>query len=257
VSKSFSRKGARRPVEALREVSLDVPDNSFQTVLGPTGCGKTTLLRIVNGLIAPDAGEVSVRGRPPRPGPSIGFVFQSFRLLPWRTVAQNVEFALEVQSMARAERRARAAHHLERVGLGDFLNAYPAELSGGMKQRVALARALVTEPRLLLMDEPFASLDAQTRELMQLELLRIWQDLKCEVVFVTHSIDEAITLSDRIVLLGARPGHVIENLAVELPRPRWDYDLRAHPDFLAIRGHLWTRLKETVTSEKSWNRARG
>jgi NitT/TauT family transport system ATP-binding protein len=243
VSKSFGR------VEALRRVSLDIRPNTFVSLVGPSGCGKTTLLRMLNGLIAPDEGEIMIGGEAPRPGPHMGFVFQSFRLLPWRTIRENVSFPCELGGMAAKERDERADRYLDLVGLRRFADSYPNELSGGMKQRAALARALIAEPHYLLMDEPFASLDAQTREFMQIELMRIWQHHKSVVVFVTHSVDEAVMLSDRIVLLRPRPGQVAEILTVDLPHPRFEYDVREQRIFVELRHHLWERIKEMVTSD--------
>jgi NitT/TauT family transport system ATP-binding protein len=249
VSKSFRRDGASAPVPALARVSLAIEGDSFVSLVGPSGCGKTTLLRLINGLVAPDAGEVLVDGAPPRPGPRMSFVFQSFRLIPWATVADNVGFALDVNGAAPALRRERVAHYVELVGLSRFAGAYPNELSGGMKQRAALARALATEPEILLMDEPFASIDAQTRELMQYELLRIWGERRGVVVFVTHSVDEAVLLADRVLLMGPRPGRILESFDVPLPRPRWDYDVRARPEFVELRGLLWERIRAMVVSD--------
>jgi len=243
VSKSFA------DVEALRRVSLEIEENSFVSLVGPSGCGKTTLLRLLNGLIAPDGGEIRVGGEAPRPGAHMGFVFQSFRLLPWRTIRDNVSFPCEVGGMAAKDRAARADHYLDMVGLARFAGSYPNELSGGMKQRAALARALIAGPKYLLMDEPFASLDAQTREFMQIELMRLWQQEKGIVVFVTHSVDEAVLLSDRIVLLRPRPGQVAEILDVDLPRPRWDYDVHERRVFVDLRRHLWERIKDMVASD--------
>jgi NitT/TauT family transport system ATP-binding protein len=208
VHKSFRSRGAGVEVQALRDISFSVAEGSFVTLLGPSGCGKSTMLRLVDGLIAPDSGEVSVFGAPPRPGPDAGFVFQSFRLIPWKTVASNIAFALGDLPLDRAERDARVAESLELVGLGRFAGAYPSELSGGMKQRVALARALAPRPRLLLMDEPFAALDALTRRTCQDELLQLWEDTKFTVLFVTHSIAEAIKIGNRILLLSPHPGRV-------------------------------------------------
>ena len=249
VSKSFARGKASGPIEALRRVTLDIAPNSFVTLVGPSGCGKTTLLRMLNGLIAPDAGEIRVGGARPRPGAHMGFVFQSFRLLPWRTIRDNVAFPCEVGGMARAECHDRASRYLDMVGLRPFADSYPNELSGGMKQRAALARALIAEPQYLLMDEPFASLDAQTREFMQIELMRLRDRHKGVTVFVTHSVDEAVLLSDRIVLLRPRPGQVAEVLNVDLPHPRWDYDVRERRAFVELRRHLWERIKEMVASD--------
>ena len=221
VSKAF-RPAKSPPVQALLDVSLDVEPEQFVTIVGPSGCGKTTLLRALAGLEPAVAGEIWLGGRPPRPGPNMGFVFQSFRLLPWRTIRANVGFTVEVAGMDARARAERTDYYLELVGLKRFADSYPSELSGGMKQRAALARALVADPHYLLMDEPFASLDAQTREFMQLELMKIWYGRKSTAIFVTHSVDEAILLSDRIVLLRPRPGQVAEIIDVGLPHPRVD-----------------------------------
>ncbi len=249
VDKSFRRGSRGAPVQALADVSLDIGQDSFVSLVGPSGCGKTTLLRLIDGLVAPDAGSVLVEGVPPRPGPRMGFVFQSFRLIPWASVADNVGFGLSLHGVAPSERRERVRAHLDLVGLSRFADAYPHELSGGMKQRAALARALVTEPEILLMDEPFASIDAQTRELMQGELMRIWGERRGVVVFVTHSVDEAVLLADRVILMGPRPGRILESHDVPLPRPRWDYDVRARPEFAELRGLLWERIRAMVVDD--------
>lgn len=249
VSKSFRAARRGTDVVAVRDLSFQVDRQRFVTLLGPSGCGKSTVLRLVDGLIEPDRGTISVLGRAPKPGPEIGFVFQSFRLIPWATTQANVEFALKPLNLGRAERAQRAIHHLEMVGLAGFRDAYPGELSGGMKQRVALARAYVSEPKLLLMDEPFASIDAQTRELMQIELMRAWTQLRSTVLFVTHSVDEAIVLSDEIVLIGPRPGRVIETVPVELERPRWAYDARSDRRYVELRSYLAARMRELVLSD--------
>ena len=249
VSKSFLSTGASNRVEALQDVSLDIPEKSFVSLLGPSGCGKTTLLRLIAGLIRPDAGRISVSGAPPRPGPQVGLVFQSFRLIPWQRVRDNVGFGLALNGMSRQERSQRVDHYLALVGLTRFADAWPHELSGGMKQRVALARALATDPDILLMDEPFASLDAQTRELMQIELMRLWSERPRVVVFVTHSVDEAIVLADRIVLMSPRPGRIVETIDVPLPRPRRDSDIRGEPAFASLRRHLWERLRDMVVND--------
>lgn len=249
VGKTFRRRGSGAAVAALAGVDLDILPDQFVSLLGPSGCGKTTLLRLMNGLVLPDAGSVRVNGGAPRPGPETGFVFQSFRLIPWATVARNVAFPLEVSGAPPALRAERVAHYLDLVGLSRFADAYPAELSGGMKQRAALARALATEPRILLMDEPFASIDAQTRELMQDELLRIWDARRGVVVFVTHSVDEAVLLADRILLMSPRPGRILASYDVPLPRPRRDIDVRARPEFAELRAELWARIREMVISD--------
>jgi NitT/TauT family transport system ATP-binding protein len=249
VSKIFRRAGAGTGLSAVDNLSFDVMPNSFVSLVGPSGCGKTTVLRMLNGLIHPDAGEILVDGEPPKPGPHMGFVFQSFRLLPWRTIRSNVAFTLEVHGVAARECAERADHYLAMVGLRRFADAYPAELSGGMNQRAALARALVGRPRFLLMDEPFANLDAQTREFMQIELAKIWRHHQGVVVLVTHSVDEAVLLSDQIILLTPRPGQVSEIIDVDLPHPRYAYDARARPEFARMRGHLWNRIKEMVAND--------
>jgi NitT/TauT family transport system ATP-binding protein len=251
VSKTFHRPGKRdSPIPALRDVSLQILPGELVCLVGPSGCGKTTLLRLMHGLLEPDSGDVLIDGdRHPAPGPHAGFVFQSFRLLPWRTVLDNVAFPLQIQHMPKPRRVARARDYLRLVGLEDFETRYPHELSGGMQQRVGLARALALEPEILLMDEPFAALDAQTREFMQIELSRIWEHLGLAVVFVTHSLDEALFLGDRIVLMGPRPGTVEETLSVKLPRPRWDYDYRATPEFVEQRAHLWQRIRSMVADQ--------
>jgi len=251
VCKTFTTVDGRAAIPAIRDISFTVEPATFVALLGPSGCGKTTILRIVDGLIKSDAGRVEVFGAQPKPGPDIGFVFQTFRLIPWANVQENIEFALRSLALSRTERRDRANHHLELVGLSDFRHAYPGELSGGMKQRTALARALATEPSILLMDEPFASLDAQTRELMQIELMRIWTVRRPVVLFVTHSVDEAIILADRILLLGPRPGRVVESVEVELERPRWAYDARAEARYVELRSYLSDHMREMVLSDPS------
>ncbi len=199
--------GTRVPV--LNDISFAVADLEFVAIVGPSGCGKSTFLRIVDGLMAPDSGTIEIDGRPVRgAGHGRGMVFQSFDLLPWRTAIGNVEFGLEMMSVPRRECRERAQRWIERVGLNGFEHAYPHQLSGGMQQRVGIARALAIEPEVLLMDEPFGALDVQTRDLLQDELLAIWQRDRKTVLFVTHSIEEAIYLADRIVLFTPRPARI-------------------------------------------------
>jgi NitT/TauT family transport system ATP-binding protein len=259
VSKTFHRLRGKvdSPIRALHDVSLQIMPGEFVCLVGPSGCGKTTLLRLMHGLLEPDSGEILIDGdHQATPGPHAGFVFQSFRLLPWRTVVDNVEFPLQIQGMPRAERLTRARQYLQLVGLEDFEHSYPHELSGGMQQRVGLARALALEPKILLMDEPFAALDAQTREFMQIELGKIWEHLGVAIVFVTHSLDEALFLADRIVLMGPRPGTIDEVLPVALPRPRWGYDFRATPEFLERRAYLWQRIRGMVADQPEFRLAR-
>lgn len=219
LSKTFSVKG--KTFEALYDVNFSVGDKEFMCLLGPSGCGKTTLLRIMAGLERPTSGAVLLDGEPIEgPAPQRGMVFQEYSLFPWRTILDNVAFGLELQGVSKDERYDKARKYLKVVGLEEFENSYPHELSGGMKQRVAIVRALVNNPKALFMDEPFGALDAQTRNVMQAELLRIWQEQQKTVVFVTHSVDEAIYLADRVVIMSARPGQINEILEIEIPRPR-------------------------------------
>ncbi|MCB1993124.1 MAG: ABC transporter ATP-binding protein [Geminicoccaceae bacterium] len=234
----------------LEDITFDVGPGEFVSLVGPSGCGKTTLLRLMNGLIKPDRGEILVKGKPPSPTSDMAMVFQSARLLPWRTVAGNIEFVLALRGLSRRARAERALALLGAVGLRDFADAYPHELSGGMQQRVGLARALAVEPEVLLMDEPFAALDAQTRIILQEELLRIWGQTgdraeRRTVVFITHAIDEAVFLSDRVVVMSAHPGRIIEILDVDLPRPRTDAT-RTRPEFQALSQAIWNLIRDEV-----------
>src|SRR5919109_228003 len=238
----------RGPVRALRGFDIDIAEGEFLSIVGPSGCGKSTFLNVLLGLLKPDSGELSLNGKQiDGPGQERAMVFQEFGLLPWRTVRANVELGLELKGVAPAIRRERALELIKLVGLESFQNHYPHELSGGMKQRVGLARALATEPEVLLMDEPFAALDAQTRDLMQAELLQIWEQTKKTVLFVTHSIEEAAYLSDRVIVMTARPGKTKEILKIHLPRPR-DYEMRLSPQFNDIKATIWNTLKEELTS---------
>jgi NitT/TauT family transport system ATP-binding protein len=228
-----------RAVDILKDVNLTVEKNEFVSIVGASGSGKTTLLRIVAGLTQADSGTVEIEGRKVSgPGPDRAMVFQSINLLPWRNVLGNVEFALELRGIAAAERRERAMRFIELVGLAKHLQSYPHELSGGMQQRVGIARALATDPAILLMDEPFGSLDAQTAEFLWEELSRIVAATRKTVLFVTHHIDEAIYLSDRIVVLGGNPAGVQHVINVDFPKPRWTYDVRAEPRFSKLRAEL-------------------
>ncbi len=210
----------------LAGIDLAVRRGEFVTLVGPSGSGKSVLLDIVGGLTEASGGEAFIDAtRVTRPDPKIAYVFQQYALFPWRTALENVEYALEVRGVGAAERRRKARHFLGLFGLGGFEDRYPSQLSGGMQQRVAIARALSVDPEVLLMDEPFAALDAQTRDILQSELLRIWETIDTTVVFVTHSIDEAIFLADRVVVMTARPGRVKEIVDIDLPRPR-DGDVR-------------------------------
>lgn len=219
VGKRFGGRGAT--VQALHDVSFDVAPGEFVVVVGPSGSGKTTLFRIIGGLEPPTSGTVYLQGEPvTEPGPDMGIVFQEYHLFPWRTVRGNVGFGLEQRGVPEAERRHQVDDLLELVGLSEFADAYPKELSGGMKQRVGIARALAIDPELLLMDEPFGAVDAQTRAALQDELLDLWEHTGKTVLFVTHDVQEAVTLADRVVVMGTDPGHVKEIVEVDLPRPR-------------------------------------
>ncbi len=219
LTKTFSTEDGE--MMALEDVSIEVKPAEFLCIIGPSGCGKTTLLRMVAGLDHPSSGEIILDGKEVKgPSPDRGMVFQEFSLFPWRTVLKNVEFGLEIKGVGDKARREIAEKYIELVGLQGFENHYPYELSGGMKQRVAIARALATEPSILLMDEPFGSVDAQTRNILQEELLRIWKRTKKTVLFVTHSVDEAVYLADRVAVMSARPGCLVKCLDIDIPRPR-------------------------------------
>ncbi len=244
LSKEFLR-GAMR-VEAIRDVSLAVGKGEFVAIVGPSGCGKSTVLHILGGFIAHSTGSIRVAGREVHgPGPDRGMMFQELALFPWRTVLGNVGWALEVQGRPKAERIALAERYLAMVGLLPFKNSYPGELSGGMKQRVALARLLAFDPAVLLMDEPFGALDAQTRELMQEELQRIWLETGKTVLFVTHDIEEAVYLADRVILFSSRPGQIKATVPTPLPRPR-SLELKKSAAFIELRNQLWDLLREEV-----------
>jgi NitT/TauT family transport system ATP-binding protein len=239
LSKVFIRD--RRRIIALDDFGLEVREGEFVCLLGPSGCGKTTVLRIVAGLEAKSGGSAKVEGKEVRDaGPDRGMVFQEFALFPWRTVRKNIEFGLEVKHVLETDRADVSKKLIEFVGLKGFEDAHPRELSGGMKQRVAIARALANDPKVLLMDEPFGSLDAQTRNLMQKELLRIWSARRKTVLFVTHSVEEAVYLADRIVVMTARPGKVREIIDVPLSRPRD----RTSREFITIRSKVLGELEE-------------
>jgi NitT/TauT family transport system ATP-binding protein len=233
-----------RAVHALGPLDFDIADGEFACIVGPSGCGKSTFLRAVAGLIRPSRGAITVQhtdaGRVP-----LAMVFQDYGIFPWKTVAANVRFGMEVSGVGRRDAERRAADWLGRLGLRDFGDHYPAALSGGMRQRVAIARALALEPELLLMDEPFAALDAQRRELLQEELLNIWQADRRTVLFVTHSLEEAIVLGDRVAVMSARPGRLLRSVDVPFDRPR-SSDMRAAPEFGALKAELWELLRDEV-----------
>ena len=231
---------------ALDNVSLKVEDGEFVTIVGPSGCGKTTFINLADGLLKPTAGKLSIDGKVVTgPGTDRGMVFQDSCLMPWRTVLKNVLFGLECQRLDNSDGQSRARQFIKLVGLEGFEDHYPHELSGGMQQRCNLARALTVDPKILIMDEPFAALDAQTREIMQLELLRIWREAGKTVLFITHQINEAIYLADRVIVFGARPGRVKETIKIDIPRPR-PLAVKREKKFLEYEDHLWTLIEEEV-----------
>jgi NitT/TauT family transport system ATP-binding protein len=241
VSKTFP--GIERTVIALEQVTLTVRRGEFVSLVGPSGCGKTTLLRITNGLETADTGSLALEGKVlSRGSQDMSYVFQDINLLPWRSVVKNVELGLEARGVPKAERRERAMEMLEMVGLADVADSAPYTLSGGMQQRVGVARALVVRPKVLLMDEPFGQLDNFTREALQVEIAELWATLGTTIVFVTHDVDEAIFLSDRIALFQPDPGRLTEVIDVDLPRPRSGYDVRAHRRAIELRAYIVSHL---------------
>jgi NitT/TauT family transport system ATP-binding protein len=233
-------------LHALQDINLDVERGEFISVVGPSGCGKTTFLRIIAGLEPASSGEVLLDGRAVRaPGGDRGFVFQSDSLLPWRTVFANAIIGREVAGQVGRAERQRTMELLKLVGLEGFEHYHPRQLSGGMRQRVNLARALAIDPEILLMDEPFSSLDAQTREIMQTELMRIWEQGRKTVLFVTHQIDEAVFLSDRVLVFARRPGRLLESVAIELPRPR-ALAIKRTTEFVRYVDHIWRLIEDDV-----------
>jgi NitT/TauT family transport system ATP-binding protein len=233
-------------LEALRNIDFSVNSGAFVSIVGPSGCGKTTFLRIVAGLEEASAGEVRIDGRAVTgPGSDRGFVFQQDSLLPWRSVLSNAFIGPEISGKTGEPQRRRTMDLLRLVGLAGFENYFPRQLSGGMRQRVNLARALAIDPEILLMDEPFSALDAQSREIMQTELLRIWEQGRKTALFVTHQIDEAVFLSDRVLVFGRRPGRVQDRVEIELPRPR-TLALKRTPEFVAYVDHIWKLIENDV-----------
>jgi NitT/TauT family transport system ATP-binding protein len=241
----FERRG-HPPLVALDDVSIDVGDREFSVIVGPSGCGKSTLLLLVAGLLAPTAGRMQLGDRLiAAPGPERGMVFQSYTLFPWLTVQRNIEFGPRLLGRPAAARAEIARRYISEVGLTGFEDAYPRQLSGGMRQRVALARALANDPEMLLMDEPFGALDSQTRWVMQQLLLRVWEHAHKTVLFVTHDIDEAILLGDRVYVMTARPGRIKEEIAIPIARPR-TVDLVTTPAFIALKRRILDLLQEEV-----------
>lgn len=241
----------RKLLTALKDITLTVNKGEFVCLLGPSGCGKTTFINAISGLVPAWEGSIHVDGQPVTgPGPDRAMVFQDYALMPWRTVESNIRMPFELQNLglSKAQIDERVARYLDLVELTGFEKSFPYELSGGMKQRVGIARALATEPKILLADEPFAAIDAMTREAMQSELERFVTKTKQTVVFITHSIDEAITLGDRIVVISRRPGRIKEVLDVNLPRPRFDHELKSLPEYSELREHIWRLVKDEALS---------
>ncbi|MDR1062154.1 MAG: ABC transporter ATP-binding protein [Clostridiales bacterium] len=245
IDRKFRKRGTNEDFCALSGFSLTVREGEFAAVVGPSGCGKSTLLDILVGLAKADGGEVLIDGKPIR-GPSLdrGIVLQGYALFPWRSVRKNIEFGLEIKRVPKKERGAASDRFIRLVGLEGFENHYPYELSGGMQQRVAIARALAYDPEVLLMDEPFAAVDAQTRETMQDELLSIWEKTGKTVIFVTHSIEEAVGLADRVAVVSKSPGRIKEVVDVNLPRPRRVSQVRNTTDFSIITHRVWELLQD-------------
>lgn len=252
VSKFFriQQDGGFSALQVIDDISFQLEEESFLSIIGPSGCGKSTLMRLIDGLQKSDEGEVRIKGRVVTgPSPDRGMVFQNHNLMPWRTVIKNVEFGLEMLGVSKEERRARALSILETVDLTGFSEVYPSQLSGGMQQRVGLARALVLNPELLLMDEPFGALDAQTKVLLQEQLERLCRRLQNTVVFVTHDIEEALYLSDRILVMGPRPGKIVEDIQIPFSRPR-ESGLRASAEFAQLKQHVWSVLQQYSLSNE-------
>ena len=243
VSRRFPGVRGRAPTQAIEPIALAVEDNDFIAILGPSGCGKSTLLRIVAGLDQPTSGEVRIDGAPVTgPGPDRGMVFQSYTLFPWLDVLRNIRFGLREKRLPAVEQERIAAEYIRRVGLTGFEHHLPRTLSGGMQQRTALARALANDPKILLLDEPFGALDTQTRTLMQELLLSIWEADRKTVLFVTHDIDEAIFMANRVVVMTARPGRIKAVVDVALPRPR-HYTVKTEPAFVALKARLTDEIR--------------
>ena len=245
ITKTYRQGNGGLPV--LEDFSLQVKDLEFLVLLGPSGCGKSTLLRIINGIESSDSGRILIDGQDVTgtTGHGRGMVFQSFELFPWRTVLDNVAFGLEIAGLEKKQRLAQARECINLVGLSAFESSYPHQLSGGMQQRVGIARALAIKPSILLMDEPYGALDVQTRDLLQDELLNIWERERKTVIFVTHSIEEALYLADRIVVMSPRPGRIAQIIDVPFARPRRD-DIKTDPAFLQLRRDIWASLKKMV-----------
>jgi NitT/TauT family transport system ATP-binding protein len=261
VSKEFSvrdtsdrGRGASRRLLAVDDVDLQITEGEFLVIVGPSGCGKSTLLDMLAGLTLPSGGQILIDGKPiTGPGPDRGMVFQQYALLPWRTARENVEFGLEATGAGKRQRRERAREYLALVGLDDFADSYPHQLSGGMKQRVAIARSLATDPELLIMDEPFGALDALTREALQSQLARIWERTGKTIVFVTHGIDEAVYLGQRVAVMSARPGRIKAVIDIPLKSDEAVADLRADPLFGRLGQLVWQQLRDEIASVQGFS----
>jgi NitT/TauT family transport system ATP-binding protein len=236
-------------VQAVLRTNLEIPDGQFACLVGPSGCGKTTLLRIVAGLEKQSAGEVDIQ-QTDSSRPTNNMIFQQESIFPWMSVWNNVEFALRIRGVPKAERQKKTALWIGKVGLARFKDAFPYQLSGGMKQRVSIARAFANDPEILLMDEPFAALDQQTKLLLQAELIRIWEDTHKTVLFVTHSIDEAVALGDRVLVMTAHPGRIKAEVPINIPRPRDPMEIRTTPDYLELTQRIWHLLRDEVLKAK-------
>jgi NitT/TauT family transport system ATP-binding protein len=237
----LDRRGAA--TEALEDINLAVEENEFVAVVGPSGCGKSTLLNLIAGLLSPTSGQVIFEGKKNSSQPQTAVVFQDFALFPWRTVYKNIIFGLEERGASHAEQQEIGRKYIQMVCLQGFEQKYPHQLSGGMKQRVSIARALAMDPLLLLMDEPFSALDAQTRTLMQYELSRIWEETRKSFLYITHNIEEAVFLGDRVVVLSRRPGRILDIVDIDLPRPRGE-DLTLGKTFLDYVDRIWRQIKD-------------
>lgn len=239
------KKGAQREFTAIEDINFTVNEGEFITLVGPSGCGKSTLLDLLTGLTKPTKGRILIDGREiTGPGLDRGIVFQQYALFPWKTARGNIEFGLEAKGVPKSEWKEQAEYYLELVGLRKFADRYPHELSGGMKQRVAIARSLAFNPDVLLMDEPFAALDAQTRETLQAELLRIWEKTGKTIIFITHGIDEAVYLGERVVVLTPNPGTVKKIVDIPLKNRLEDADIKSNPEFIKARHEVWSLLHE-------------
>jgi len=253
--KQGNEKNSQIQFTALHDINLEVKKGEFMVIVGPSGCGKSTLLDLLGGLTKPTSGKILIDGKSIT-GPNLdrGIVFQQYALFPWKTAQANIEFGLEAKGISKSERSERAKYYLSLVGLSGFENRYPHELSGGMKQRIAIARSLAYDPDILLMDEPFAALDAQTRETLQSELLSIWEKTKKTIVFITHGIDEAVYLGQRVAVMTSRPGQIKQVIDVPFDSRASEEDLRSNQEFSEIRHRIWALLREEVLKAQELER---